>query len=218
MIRAVIFDLDGVILDSMAIWEDLSVRFLEKNGIRAREGLTEIVFSMSMEQGADYLRQEYPLAMSREEVLAGLTDMLRDFYYNEVKAKPGAKELMEFFQARKVQMIAATSSPRDHVTQALRRNGLLFFLTQILTTSEENTSKHEPYIYRKAAELAGSKPKETLVFEDSLYALKTAADDGFVTVGVFDSHGEPDQEGMKVNSVLYIRELKDFLENANSIM
>lgn len=76
-------------------------------------------------------------------------------------------------------MIAATSSPREHVTKALQRNGLYGYLQQIYTTGEVGISKHEPLIYQLAAKSLGTKPEETLVFEDSLYALKTAKMQGF---------------------------------------
>ena len=77
---------------------------------------------------------------------------------------------MHFLQDQNVKMIAATSSPREHVTKALQRNGLYRYLQQIYTTGEVGISKHEPLIYQLAAKSLGTKPEETLVFEDSLYA------------------------------------------------
>ena len=74
MIRAAIFDLDGVVLDSMSIWRDLGARYLLRRGLTPEPGLGELLFSMSMEQGADYLRTHYPLP-PEEDVLAGLSAM-----------------------------------------------------------------------------------------------------------------------------------------------
>ena len=61
MTKAAVFDLDGVLLDSMGIWNDLGARYLRSLGITPEEGLNEILFSMSMEQGADYLKEQYQL-------------------------------------------------------------------------------------------------------------------------------------------------------------
>lgn len=205
-----IFDLDGVLLDSMAVWNDLGVRYLQKCGIQPEAGLSQILFSMSMEQGADYLKAKYQLPDTPQEILNGIEQMIRDFYFYEVQPKEGAKELLQFLQDQGVKMIAATSSPREHVTKALQRNGLYDYLQQIYTTGEVGVSKHEPVIYQLAANSLGTKPEETLVFEDSLYALKTAKNAGFRAIGVYDADGETDQEGVRQTGELYLSSLLDF--------
>ena len=217
MIKGIIFDLDGVILNSMIIWNDLGARYLESLGVTPEEGLNKIIFSMSMEQGADYLREHYKLSISSTEVLEGIRKMLENFYYNEVQLKPGVKELLEFFETNEIKMTAATSSPREHVTRALERNGALGFFEKIFTTSEIGVSKHSPDIYNMAADTLDSKPAETLVFEDSLYALKTAKEAGFIAVGVYDENGESDQEGMKDTSDIYLIKMSDFIPNWENI-
>ena len=205
-----IFDLDGVLLDSMAVWNDLGVRYLQKRGIQPEAGLSQILFSMSMEQGADYLKEQYQLPDTSQEILNGIEQMIQDFYFYEVQPKEGATELLHFLQDQNVKMIAATSSPREHVIKALQRNGLYGYLQQIYTTGEVGISKHEPLIYQLAAKSLGTKPEETLVFEDSLYALKTAKNAGFRTIGVYDADGETDQEGVRETGELYLTSLLDF--------
>ena len=111
---------------------------------------------------------------------------------------------------RGIPMAAATSSPRTHVTRALERLGLLPYLQAVFTTGEVGVSKHEPVIYHLAAEALGTAPAETLVFEDSLYALKTAKAAGFRTVGVLDAHGETDQAGLKEAAEVYLTSLTEF--------
>lgn len=209
MTKGVIFDLDGVLLDSMGIWNDLGARYLRRLGVAPQAGLNEILFSMSMEQGADYLHTHYALPQSPAEVQAGIETMLRDFYYDEVQAKAGAGALLAALSARGIPMAAATSSPRAHVTRALERLGLLGYFRCILTTGEVGVSKHEPTIYLLAAEQLGTAPGETVVFEDSLYALKTAKAAGFATVGVYDADGESDQTGLEREAALYVRDLRE---------
>lgn len=134
MCNGAIFDLDGVVLDSMSIWNDLGARYLRRLGVAPEPGLNEILFSMSMEQGAAYLQTRYALPMTAQEVGAGIEEMLQDYYYNEVPAKDGAPELLAFLAERGIGMAAATSSPRGHVTRALARLGLLEYFTEIFTT------------------------------------------------------------------------------------
>lgn len=208
-IKGAIFDLDGVLLDSMSIWTDLGARYLAGHGIEAEEGLAEILFSMSMEQGAEYLVKNYPLTETAEEAGDGMRDMLRDFYYDEVGAKTGAEQLLAGFEKLGVKITAATSSPRGHVEAALERNGLLKYIPKIFTSAEVGSSKHTPEIYDAAASFMGTERGETLVFEDSLYALKTAADAGFRAVGVFDADGESNQKGVEETGEIYLKELTD---------
>ena len=210
MIRGAIFDLDGVLLDSMGIWEDLGARYLRQLHITPEPGLNEVLFPMSMEQGAAYLKAHYPLQQSEAEICGGIAQMLKDYYAQEVPAKPGAAALLAFLVERGVSMAAATSSPREHVTAALDRLGLLPYLKAVFTTGEVGVSKHEPAIYHLAAERLGTAPEETLVFEDSLYALKTARAAGYCTVGVFDAHGEEDQAGLKAAAEVYLTALPEF--------
>jgi HAD superfamily hydrolase (TIGR01509 family) len=210
-IKGVIFDIDGVLLDSMEIWTDLGARYLMSLGKEPEKRLAQLLFSMSMEQGAEYLTEHYSLGISPEEVMDGLSGMLRDFYFYEVGAKPGAAALMEHFRGEKIRMTAATSSPAEHVAKALERNGLLGYLDRIFTVAEVGKSKHSPEIFDAAAAFMGTSRDETLVFEDSLYALKTAAEAGFHTAGVFDARGEADQEGMKETAEIYIKDLSEML-------
>lgn len=210
MIRGAIFDLDGVLLDSMGIWKDLGARYLRSLHIQPEPGLNEILFAMSMEQGAAYLKEHYPLPQSEAEIGEGIARMLEDYYFYEVPAKPGAAALLNFLAERGIPMAAATSSPRTHVTRALERLGLLPYLQAVFTTGEVGGSKHEPAIYHLAAERLGTAPEETLVFEDSLYALKTARAAEYCTVGVFDAHGEEDQAGLKAAAEVYLTALPEF--------
>ena len=212
MIRGAIFDLDGVLLDSLGIWYDLGARYILSMGMQPVSGMSETLFSMSMEQGAVYLKRTFGLEKREEEIIADLEQILRDYYYKEVPAKEGAKELLAFLQEQGVKMAAATSSPRPHVTEALKRLGLLSYMQEIYTTSEVGESKHSPRIYKLAAQSLECSAEEILVFEDSLYALNTAKTAGFRCVGVYDAQGESDQQGLEMMADVYLHKLKEFPE------
>ena len=208
-IKGVILDVDGVLLDSLGIWKDLGARYLATQGIEPKAGLEETLFSMSMEQGAEYLKKTYALDTTPNQIMDGLKGMLRDFYLFEVPPKEGAAELLSALDAAGVRMVAATSSPREHVSAALERTGLLPYVDRMFTNAEVGSSKHSPKIYDAAAEFLGFVKEETCVFEDSLYALKTAAQTGYRTVGVFDKNGETDQKGLKDLAEVYVKSLHE---------
>lgn len=210
-IKGVIFDMDGVVLDSMPVWNEVVLKFTEGLGPGAREELIETAFSMSMEQGIAYFKERYGLSQTEEEIRSELQSFLMRRYRYDVEAKHGAKELMESFAAAGIRMTAATSSPRVIIECALERNGLLGYIDKIFTSDEVGSSKHDPEIYHLAAEYMGTSPEETLVFEDSLYALKTAKAAGFTTAGIYDAAGEPDQESLKAKADIYVKDAAEFL-------
>ncbi len=218
MIKGAIFDIDGVLLDSMGIWDDLGARYLRSLDKIPEEGLNKILFSMSMEQGAEYLNEHYGLNKSVKETVDGIGRMLEDYYFYEVLLKPGTKEILEFLKSKSIKMAAATSSPRTHIEKALSRNGLLGYIDKIYTTGEVGVSKHSPDIYNLAADFLKTKREETLVFEDSLYALNTAKEAGFVTVGVFDEKGESNQAELENQADLYLKKLDDFIVMSEKIL
>ena len=95
------------------------------------------------------------------------------------------------------------------------REGFFSYFDRLFTVAEVGFSKHTPEIYHIASEYMGTVPCETYVFEDSLYALETAAAAGYHTVGVFDAAGEADQEGLRVKAEIYIKSLGEFVDRAN---
>lgn len=210
-IKGIIWDVDGVLLDSMEIWKDLGERYLVKNGIEPEEGLGKTLFSMSMEQGAEYLNHHYALGKTVDGIKKDLENILRDYYFYEVLAKEGAEKLLAALEQAQVRMAAATSSPREHITAALERNRLLPYIRIIFTNSEIGASKHSPEIYDAAAGFLGLDREEICVCEDSLYALKTAKNAGYHTAGVYDENGETDQEGLKESAEVYIRSLNELM-------
>ena len=220
-IKAMIFDADGVLLDSLSVWKELGKRYITDLGYQPVAEMDEILFPMSMEQGADWLKNRFTLAYSEEKIVMDLKSRIRKYYFEEVPAKSGARELLQCLAEQKIPAAVATSSPREHICRALERNGLLSFFDKIYTTSEIGESKHSPRVYLTAAEALGTELSRTLVVEDSLYALQTAGNAGFLTAGIYDALGEPDQEQLKKDAYIYCRDLTElqnyiFTENGGN--
>ena len=100
MIKGVIFDVDGVLLNSMPVWENLGELYLNSLGLDAEKGLGEILFTMSLEEGAQYLISQYGIDKSVEEVVNGLNREVRDFYAEKVPLKEGVRQYLSEFGER----------------------------------------------------------------------------------------------------------------------
>lgn len=207
MIKGAIFDVDGVLLDSMEIWMDAGVRYLRSMDIEPEPNLAETMWTMTLPEGAAYLKEKYELDWSEKEIMQDVLRTVRDFYYYEVQTKPGVKEFLKSLADQKIPMGIATSGDTMQVEKALKRLEIRKYFQGIVTPKEAGAGKTDPAIYRMAAEILGTEPEETVVFEDVLHAIRTANAVGFRTVGVYDRFSEKDQVAIREEAEIY---LKDF--------
>lgn len=208
MIKGAIFDVDGTLLDSMEIWEEAGIRYLKKQKIEPEPGLSRLLFPMTVEEAACYMQETCHLSQSTDQIIEGILHTVQDFYYYEAPLKPGVKELLEKMKQRKIPMVIATSSERDHIDAAFQRLGIAHYFERIFTCSEVGAGKSQPLIYQKAAEYLGTKPGDTCVFEDVLHAIRTAKKAGFYTAAVYDRFSNNDQEEIKKTADLYYADLR----------
>ena len=150
--KAAIFDVDGTLLDSMSVWEDIGERYLASQNITAEKNLRAALHTMSLEQGAVWMKEKYQLDKSISQIIEEVLKIVSDFYRFEAPLKPGVKKTLEWFKERNIQMTVATSGNRELTEAALARNGILDYFEQIYTCTETGAGKDEPLIYLKAAE------------------------------------------------------------------
>lgn len=205
-----IFDVDGTLLDSMPIWEDAGEKYLQTIGIVARPELGEILFPMSMEDAAAYMKKEYALSETIEEIVAGVAGVIDDFYRNQVPLKEGAEYLLQELKARGVRMVIATSGDKELVEAAFSRLGVREYFEKIFTCTEVGAGKSKPDIFLKAAEFLKMSPEEIWVFEDALHAIETAKNAGFPVAGIHDKSSERQREEIEKVCDMYLEKLKNF--------
>lgn len=209
MIRGAIFDADGTLLDSMGMWETAEVRYLASMGIEARPGLSEALFDLTLMEGAAFLQREYSLPFSPEKVAAGVNGVILRFYQEEVRAKAGARELLQALGQRGVRITLATNTDRAVITEGLRSTGLLPLIERIFTCGELHTSKRESsLVFDTARDWMGTTTAETWVFEDAVHAAKTAMGAGYRVAGVADPYS--DQRALRESCHLYLPSLLEF--------
>lgn len=209
MLEGIIFDMDGTILDTMFYWEHVGEYFLRRIGKEPEPGLGKIMLPLTMEEGAQYLQDHYGLDMTVKEILTGTRAVCDDFYRDEAQFKPGAREFMTNLKKRGIPFVLATATDRDQVELVMNRLGVLEEFQCVLTSGEIGNSKDEPDIYLKAAEIMGTSPAHTWVFEDAIHAAKTAKRAGFKLVGIYDNTEQEIQQELRELSDYY---LQDFTE------
>ena len=209
MIRGAIFDIDGTLLDSMPAWEDAGARYLRSIGIEPEPNLRQLLFPMSVEEGAAYLKKHYDLPQSEDEIGQGVLDIVENCYRFEVPLKPGAEVLLRRLREADIPIVAATSGNETLDRAALTRLRVAEHFSAILTCGQLNTSKRKPIIYQCAAKLLGAAPEEIMVFEDALYAARTAKQAGFFVAGVYDAASDGDGAALRELCDWYLSRLDD---------
>ena len=208
-ISGAIFDVDGTLLDSMSIWDTIGADYLRSIGYIPRENLNEIFKNMSLLQAAEYYRNEYGVTLRVEEIMSGVNAMLEQFYQYEAPLKPGAAELLARLRQNRVKLCIATATDRYLVEDALARCGVLSYFGEIFTCNGVGHGKDEPHIFEAALRFLGTERAETVVFDDALYAIRTAKEAGFPIAAVYDTH-EKSQTEVRALSDFYLENLSRF--------
>ena len=217
MIKGAIFDVDGTLLDSMEIWEDVGVRYLNSIGIEAEPDLGTVLFTMSIQEGAAYVKEHYHLSQELEEIVQGVLDIISNYYKKTALLKSGAKELLEKLDKHNIPMTVASSNNKKEREMAFERLGIAKYFDRIITCEEVGAGKTKPDIYLRAAEYLGTRPEETVVFEDVIHAIRTAKQAGFQVVGIYDETSKDDQEEVRREADWYCREWAELMKKKTAL-
>lgn len=208
--KGAIFDLDGTLLDSMPFWETLGSEYLKAKGIIPRENVDGTLKTMSLQQGARYLKRKFSIPGSEDEIIDEIVAMIEDIYLSKAPLKAGALPLLERLYEEKVRMCIATAMEHSLARAALERLGALRYFDFTLTCFDTGMGKDRQEFFLKALELLNTPKEETIVFEDALYAIKSAKAAGLLVVAVYDESFHEEREEIRVISDFYLDSLEDW--------
>ncbi len=185
-IKAVIFDVDGTLIDSMWIWKQVDIEFLGKRGIALPERLQMEIEGMSYSETAVYFKERFNLPESLEEIKEEWRLMAEDYYKCHIQLKSGAKEFLKLLYDKGLTLGIATSNSRELVDCMLANHGIRKYFSNIRTSCEVEKGKPYPDVYLKVAEDMGIDPCHCLVFEDTLSGVMAAKSAGMRVFAMAD--------------------------------
>jgi HAD superfamily hydrolase (TIGR01509 family) len=203
-ITGAIFDMDGTLIDSMKMWSYVGNTYLNDLGIKITTDLDKDMYSMGVKDAVKYLKTNYNLPQSDEKISFDIEQIIEHYYENVVCLKPGVKEFILDMKNDNIPILIATSSMKKLAVLVLSRFFSLEDFIGILSCHDFKTDKSKPDIYIEAVKVIQGLPENTLVFEDSICAAKTAYNAGFVVVGVYDDSNMKNQEELKLTSNFYL--------------
>ncbi len=186
--KAVIFDLDGTLVDSMGIWGQIDIEYLGAHGYEVPKGLQKEIEGLSFTEVAVYFKERFLIPESIEEIKRTWKEMAEDKYRYEVLLKPGIEKLLPFLRKRGISMAVASSNDRTLIETVLKSHRILEYFQCIITACEVQKGKPAPDVYLEAARRLQVQPGECLVFEDIIPGILSGKAAGMTTCAVEDTY------------------------------
>ena len=191
MIRAVIFDMDGVLIDSEIHWEKREGNFFKEYIPIWTKNDQKKIMGMTMHAIYKHLVKNYNLPISEENYKQRINKAAIQIYEKETSLLPNVKETLNFLSQHNIPMAIASSSKQEWINITLKRFELTKFFNPILSVQSLNLeSKPSPQVYIKAANQLKLKPQECIVIEDAYAGALAAKSAGCFTIGFRNGFNE----------------------------
>ncbi len=187
--RAAIFDLDGTLLDSMAVWENVDVEWFSRHGMQVPENYAHEIAGLGFRQSAEYTIEHYTPGLRWQDVIEEWSELAGNEYAESVELKTGAREYLCMLKREGIKLAVATACLPKWFEPCLKRLHIDVLFDAICSVEEiAGGSKEKGEIYLLAAKKLGVSPEDCAVFEDVPAGIIGAKHVGMRAYGVYDAH------------------------------
>jgi HAD superfamily hydrolase (TIGR01509 family) len=201
VIAAVIFDLDGVLVDSEAVWDEARRALVAERGGTWRDEATRAMMGMSSLEWSRYVREELGVAMEPEAISAAVVAELERRYRTRLPLIDGARDAVERLAAD-WPLGLASSSNREIIDLVLDESGLADRFAATVSSEEVGAGKPAPDVYLEAARRLGVEPQRSAAVEDSSNGLRSAATAGMKLIAIPHAAFPPDSDALALADVV----------------
>jgi HAD superfamily hydrolase (TIGR01509 family) len=204
----VVFDLDGVILESEEVWDDVRERYVRERGGRYDAEAQRAMMGMSSTEWSRFIHEQLGVEATPAEINADVVALMIARYRAELPLVPGAQEAVGRIRAV-FPLAIASSSSRPLIAAALELAGLTEYFLATVSSEEVARGKPAPDVYLEAARRLGVDPERCAAIEDSHSGIASAKAAGMFLVAIPNPHYPPDEDALAVADVVLtsIREL-----------
>lgn len=210
--KAVIFDLDGTLIDSMWMWESIDIEYLGRFGIPYEKDIQEQIEGMSFSETAIYFKERFHIPDTLEQMKNDWDQLAYEKYKNEVPLKKGALEFLNYLKQNGIKMGIATSNSKTLVKVVLEKHQIASYFDSVHTACEVEKGKPAPDIYLLVAKELGVKPVDCLVFEDVPQGIMAGKNAGMTTCAVEDLFSAEQRNVKKDIADYYIESYEEILQ------
>lgn len=206
-----LFDFDGTLVDSMPVFADVMKRILDENNISYGDDLVKIITPLGLMGTGKYFREELGLDMSFEQFGKTIGDwMLEEYLYN-IPLKKNVIKVLNSLKEQGASLNILTASPHITLDPCLKRLGIYDLFDNVWSCEDFKTTKADPSIYVKAAEIIGEDICKILFLDDNYNADKTAKLAGMKVCGVYDDSSKEYETEIRQVCDYYINDFMELL-------
>ncbi|NLC65007.1 MAG: HAD family phosphatase [Erysipelothrix sp.] len=215
MIKAVIFDMDGTLLDSMQGGEANVKAYLKNLKVDLDHPSIPKLAAKGWNLSADDVNTELGTSFCNKAFWDGYLETHYDMYKYSYPLVAGLEKFLDYLDEQGIKYALATATRLRGAQDVLERFNLTERFAYVTTEGRVGKTKKFPDIYQHAAEVMGADETNTIVFEDALYALKTASKAGFKTIGIKEDYFTADAEEIKEVADLVVEDFNELLSLIN---
>ena len=209
---AAIFDMDGTLLDTMPYWRYTTLEFMLHHQLPVSDALLTRMFKTSSRRLVMQISDQNGLNLDKQAVVAEMEGYMNRHYLYDANLKcPSVPAFLEKLKRQGVRMCVATGSPREYARDGLERLGILEYFDFVTDNYEGALTKDKPEYFDALLERLGARRERCWVFEDALYAMKSAKASGLRVCAIEDDAQLADREGIRALADVYIRDYAELM-------
>lgn len=208
---AAIFDMDGTLTDTMPFWRFTALEYALNHGFPLDLDYVARMYTEPSGRLLSSYAESVGVKLDWQDTLKELESYMNRHYIEAGRTKPHVKEFLDCMKAKGIRMCVATGSPREYARNALDKTGITDYFEFITDHYETEYTKSDPIYFKNLAQRLGVDPEKCILFEDSLYSMKSAKSAGMQICAVEDGSQANDKDEIIRICDIYIKDFSELL-------
>ena len=202
-IKAILFDLDGTLIDSLPFWRSINRAFFKKYNMDLPDGFVSKTNAMRFEETVAYSCSLIPQKIDVNKAIQEWRNIAIEQYAKTIPLKDGVLDYIKYINSLGINMYVVTSNEPYMYEPSMKRLGIWNYFKDVFSANLVGVGKASGKIYEYVLQKLGLKNDEVALFEDALYAIQSANNLGILTIAIYDENGDSFENANLPNHIVY---------------